>query len=1120
MVELRQPAPTNADAGAPASARETSAPAFAPGDLLAGRFRIVRFLAEGGMGQVYEAEDLELGGSVALKTIRMEISEDEHARERFRREITLARKVTHPNVCRVFDAYRHPLQPGGGRRVTFLAMELLSGETLADRLRRGGPMSPGEALPLVEQMARGLQAAHEAGVIHRDFKPANVILVPGPDRPRAVVTDFGLARGHEEAASLSGTGPLGMVGTSAYMSPEQVEGRPVGPASDVYALGVVLYEMMTGVKPFSGDTLVATAVMRLREPPLSPRRHRPDLDARWEAAILRCLALRPDHRFAHVADVPAALTAPIDSGTTVPAAFRAVSRRRAVFLAGAAVVAAAFALSGDGPRRPAALPATPRAVAAPRRALALLGFKNLSGRAEAAWLSTALAEMLGMELAAGEKLRIIPGENVARMKVDLSLADADSLAADTLARIRSHLGTDLVVLGSFLSVGDDALRKIRVDLRVQDTQRGELVASVTETGNESELLDLVARGGGRLRAALEPREASPTPGEGVRASLPANPQAARLYSEGLARLRRFDPLAARDLLQKAVAADGDYALAHAALADAWFSLGHDREAVHAATRALELSGRLPREERLSVEGRHHAVARQWAHAIDTYRVLWGFFPDNVEYGLRLAEVQTSAGRSREALATLDALRLLPPPVSPDPRIDLAESNAAGMLADRGRQLSAAARAVQKGDAQGSPLLAAEARLSQGRALREVGRPEEAIAAHREAQRVFARAGDQRGVAAALYGVGVTQFDRARLDEAVGLFRESLAMEGAIGHRRGVARSLSAIGSVQSVRGEHDAAMVTYHRALAIHQETGDLSSRARTLHSLAYTQFNLGDIGEAVRNYEQSLALARELGDASMEAATQNDIAAVRWERGDGPAVLRIAEEALATNRRLGQKSREARNLANIGWMLHDMADAAGARRSHERSAQMRRQLGEIGMAMENQVGLAAILFEEGRLAEAEAALRPALEHFRAVDNVGEEAEALARLVDCLLARSDVANARRAGERAAGLARRDQSWRVRRIVDVKVARVDAASGAVPRAIAALERVIEDSRRRGFARIELEGRLALARIETEQGNAARGRVLLDTVARQAAEKGFTRIVRRAEAAAAPKSVQVP
>ena len=238
----------------------------------------------GGMGELYEAEDLELQERVALKTILPHIASDERAIVRFKREVHLARQVTHPNVCRIYDVFRHKDAAGSADApaadVVFLAMELLHGETLADRLRRDGPLSTAEILPLLDQMAAGLTAAHRAGVVHRDFKSDNVMLVKPaqPDEePRAVVTDFGLAwrsaQNESTALALSMSTEFEICGTPAYMAPEQVEGGPVTPATDVYALGVVLYEIVTGTWPFVGETPIKMATARLHEPPASPRVH-------------------------------------------------------------------------------------------------------------------------------------------------------------------------------------------------------------------------------------------------------------------------------------------------------------------------------------------------------------------------------------------------------------------------------------------------------------------------------------------------------------------------------------------------------------------------------------------------------------------------------------------------------------------------------------------------------------------------------------------------------------------------------------------------------------------------------------------------------------------------------
>ena len=314
-------------------------PRLHPDELLAGRFSIVRFIARGGMGAVYEAEDLSLRTRVALKIIRSALLAEASALERFRREVLLARRVAHPNVCHVFEFY--DARTAEGVPVHFLTMELLEGETLARRLQARGPMAPAEALPLVLQMCDGLAAAHAEGVVHRDFKSSNVLLVQrrgttgDSGTTRAVITDFGIARPIENDGDGGLTG-AGMIGTPEYMAPEQVTGGSVTPATDVYALGVVMYEMVTGELPFTGDTPLAAAAKRIQEPPRPPHAVRPGLDRRWSQVILRCLAREPERRFRSAEEIRAALLAPPPHPV-----------RRAALLGGAVLALAAVVVLGS-----------------------------------------------------------------------------------------------------------------------------------------------------------------------------------------------------------------------------------------------------------------------------------------------------------------------------------------------------------------------------------------------------------------------------------------------------------------------------------------------------------------------------------------------------------------------------------------------------------------------------------------------------------------------------------------------------------------------------------------------------------------------------------------------------
>lgn len=269
------------------------------GQIVAGRFEILRFINRGGMGEVYEAWDSLLRERIALKALRPDIACSPSIIEGFKREVKQARVISHTNVCRVYEVFSHT-QPSGDR-IWFLTMELLEGETLSHRLRLCGPLPADQAVELIEQMVAGLAAAHDLDVVHRDFKSSNVMLVHTKGKTRLAITDFGLAlnvlsvpSGRLEGAS---------VGTPQYMAPEQERGGDVGFAADQYALGVVMCEMLTGQRPSrpdsSGKVLWPSA----------------GLNPRLEAIIGRCLEFRPEDRFKDIRDILSKLNARRRPGT-------------------------------------------------------------------------------------------------------------------------------------------------------------------------------------------------------------------------------------------------------------------------------------------------------------------------------------------------------------------------------------------------------------------------------------------------------------------------------------------------------------------------------------------------------------------------------------------------------------------------------------------------------------------------------------------------------------------------------------------------------------------------------------------------------------------------------------
>ena len=271
---------------------------------LSQRYDILGEAGHGNMGNVYKARDRETGETVALKLIKPEIASDQDMMERFKNELLFARKITHKNVCRVYEFNRI-----GGLACT--SMEFVEGESLRSVLTRFGGLPVRKAVDIALQICSGLKEAHAQGIVHRDLKPENVMI---DGQGNVKIMDFGIARSMEAGTRLTGS----MVGTPAYMAPEQVAGKPVDYRTDIYSLGLMLYEMFTGTQAFRADTAVAVALKQMRESPAPPHEVDPSIPVGIERLILKCLEKDPARRFQSIAELESSLRSPSALGTGAP----------------------------------------------------------------------------------------------------------------------------------------------------------------------------------------------------------------------------------------------------------------------------------------------------------------------------------------------------------------------------------------------------------------------------------------------------------------------------------------------------------------------------------------------------------------------------------------------------------------------------------------------------------------------------------------------------------------------------------------------------------------------------------------------------------------------------------
>jgi serine/threonine protein kinase/tetratricopeptide (TPR) repeat protein len=1056
------------------------------------------------MGTLYLARDPLLDRPVAIKVIRGDF-DDPALRERFAHEAQSVSRLRHPNVVTIFEYGEFDGQP-------FLAMEYIEGETVGAIIRRREPLPLARKLQMIDGICAGMAAAHRTRVVHRDLKPDNIMV--DAETGLLKIVDFGIARHLQTNVAPFTQG----IGTPNYMAPEQFMGD-TDYRSDIYAIGAVGYELLSYRQVFEGDSTFTVIGKIVLEKPAPLAEVCPDLDPAIVAIVNKALEKEPAQRYQDLETMRADIkrvTAGMQIAET-PAPVPAVPARplRPWWKRPAAAAAIAAGLLGFSwgafswlqSRDRSAASASSGSPTRIRRSVAVLGFKNLSGRADSAWLSTALGEMLTTELSAGERLRTIPGENVARMKIELGLAESDSFAADTLKRIRRNIGSDVVLVGSYVGSGAPGSEKIRVDLRLQDTAAGDTIAVVSDTAAATDLLDLVTRTGAGLRARLGVGDGSSGNAGIVHTSL-SSTDATRFYAEGLRKLRVYDNLAARTYFQRALEADKSSPLAYAGLAAAWSALGYDAEASTAASKAFELSAKLSREDRLAIEGRFREIRHEWDKASQVYRSLFDFFPDNVEYGLRLAAALESSARGKEALATVEGLRALPPPDSTDPRIDLAESNAARSLSNYKRALAAALRAAAGANERGARLLLAQAKYQEGSALIELGDLQKAQPALEEGKAIFVEAGDRAAAARISNAIAQVLARSGDLDSARRMFEETLTLYRETGDVSGVARVQSNLGIVHSMLGDLDQAMTQWGNALATYRELNQKEGIARMQTNIGNGLVRRGDPAGAEQRLEEALALYRDLGRRRDSAVALDSLALLRFFRGDLVNARRLNEEALSIYESVGDKSHVASELGKIALILRAQGDLDGARSRQEQALAGQEQIGEKTAAALTRVGLAKTLLEQRRGAEAEALTRKSLDEFRAQKLSNDEAWGQAVLAEIFLFQRKLDDARSAASRATELIEKTKNRRTRLDVDLAAARVLAASGKFSEAERRLHAAIADARQLHVLDRELESRLTLGEVELLSGNAAAGRGRLAAVRKEAAAKGFGLLARKA------------
>ena len=1075
-------AASSSRAGRTPAAGSGSESELEPGTVLAARYEILSVLGTGGMGSVYKAQDRELDRQVALKVIRPELARNAAIVDRFKQELRLSHKVTHRNVVRMYD-----LAEDAGMR--FVTMELVAGEDLRTILEEQHKLPADEAVDILQQICLALEAAHGEGILHRDLKPQNVMREAAG---RVVVMDFGLAR-TIEGDGMTQSGAL--VGTMEYMSPEQALGKDLDERSDIFALGLMGYEMLTGKMPFKAESAIASLLKRTRERAVPCVEVDTNIPGALSGIISKCLESDVEQRYRSVGEVLKDLEA--WRGKTAAASLRfpadvpstGMSGHWLLVVAGAVLLIAIAATVSLTMRHFSGSHSAATVASAPTISLAIMPFYNASGDTTLNWLGASLAEMLGSDIGASSRVRMVSPDRLQQVLADLHVSANSQVDAATLKRAAEFTNAQTVIFGQFIRAGSE----IRISTTVMGVAHDTRTVVITDVPEEKDLLTSVDKLAGELREKLttDPKVVTDLKAHAERPTT-TSVDALKSYEDGVALEKAGDNIKALEDFRAATTTDSNFALAYARLAETYSNLGHDDLAQSASRRAMELSDALPAQERYLIEASDARINNNTQKAIDAYKQIVAANPADTDAQFALAGLYEQTNDFAGAKQRLAAV------LADDPKnvqALLASGRVAIKSDDPNSGLDFLNRAYTLADELNNQEEKATILQATGIAYEVLNRPDDALQKLQDSLKIKQQIGDKRGEAASLNEIAQIQNHQGKSVEALAAFKQALEISRAIRDQAGVGGELIDTGSFYHDQGKPDQALQYFTEALAIERQLGDQDRQALCLHNIGSIKMDQGVYQDSLTYLEQAYELRQRLNVPEDTADSLHDLAEVNTKLGQYDTALSDYLKAIETYRTVNDQRGVEIESDGMAKIFAAQGRYGAALDAMKNAVAIVRQTKEMTwLTVESVGGWGDVLTQVGRGQEGRASLDEALNDAHQIKNDTWTAIATNWMGDSYFYQGDYTTARQQYEQALAIAAKTPDKETALLAKVNLAKTDLALGHSAAAIPVFKKLAQDADALGLKAVSVECAVYLAQASIAARNNGAAEQLPLTLAR--------------------------